>query len=116
MNDALFLSKLLHYIHSCFTEEELAGLSRDAVPNAEMYKCVLANSILRGDRALFDQLAAQSASLSVSDSSLYDIHGGSGVPSDATSTGNMPYTPHALPLVPLSDACLASVRADTLSM
>ena len=91
-------------------------MSRDAASNAEMYRCVLANSILHGDRALFDQLAAQSASLSVSDSSLYDIHGGSGVPSDATNAGNTPYTPHALPLVPLSDACLASVRADTMSM
>lgn len=73
-------------------------------------------SLFHTDRALFDQLAARSATLSTSDSSLYDIDGGSGVPGEANTANRVSDTPQALQFVPLSDACLASVRADMLSM
>ncbi|SPO21040.1 uncharacterized protein UTRI_00517 [Ustilago trichophora] len=69
-----FVSHVLSFVKSCFSEESLEGLREGMVANPEVYR------MFRSHRSLFNKLALQSVALSTSPSSLYDVSGGSGFP------------------------------------
>lgn len=86
----LFLSRLLGFLHDCFQTPALDTLVESDSLNQRMFQYVAEHvvflahlSLYHEDRELFAQLAAKSASLSTTDTALFDAYGGSGVPADA---------------------------------
>lgn len=74
--NATFLTCLTHYLHACFSVDVCAALKEQWTLNEHMW------DLFHTDRAMFDRLAAQSASLSQSALALYDRQSGSGLPGD----------------------------------
>jgi len=86
----LFLSRLLGFLHDCFQTAALEALAESESLNQRIFQYVAQHivsltdlSLFHEDRGLFAQLAAKSASLSTTDTALFDAYGGSGVPADA---------------------------------
>lgn len=86
----LFLLRLLGFLHDCFQTAALDALAESESHNQRIFQYVVQHacffadaSLFHEDRGLFAQLAAKSASLSTTDTALFDAYGSSGVPADA---------------------------------
>ncbi|WFD17852.1 hypothetical protein MCAP1_000061 [Malassezia caprae] len=85
-----FLACLAHYLQECFSLDFCAALKEQWILNEYMWEYVglllTISRLFHTDHILFERLAAQSASLSMSSLALYDTQSGSGIPGDLDVT------------------------------
>ncbi|WFD29129.1 hypothetical protein MSPP1_000134 [Malassezia sp. CBS 17886] len=109
--DADFLSHVLHFLVACFEPSFLHAMRREWSLNDHAF------DLFHLDAEQFASLARQSAHLSTTPSSLFDVQAGSGVPGDVDVArsfhGSLLHGPHPVPAVQfkeMSDGDMAQVR------